>query len=162
MKGNPSDLHLTLPDILSPEEGIEVGYFGVGLKPGRKQAYTQVAIEDYVEELKAGQIADIADMSELRASHEVRVIDLFSWGSGGSLPKVRSALHLGCLCCDLRVLNPSMSLQNRRFDRLVVRCPLTRNLTRKTASRGSAGPLLGPDKGSLYHIDIAAGICATT
>jgi uncharacterized protein (TIGR04141 family) len=74
VKGNASDLHITLPDILSPEEGGEVGYFGVGLKSGRKQAYTQIAIEDYVEELKAGQIADIADMAELRTSHEVRVI----------------------------------------------------------------------------------------
>ncbi|UPK01440.1 DUF6119 family protein [Bradyrhizobium sp. 170] len=74
VKGNQSDLHIALPDILSPEEGVEVGYFGVGLKSGRKQGYTQIAIEDYVEELKAGQIADIADMAKLRASHEVRVI----------------------------------------------------------------------------------------
>jgi len=74
VKGNTSDLHIALPDILNPEEGVEVGYFGVGLKSGRKQAYAQVAIEDYVEELKVGQIDDIADMAELRASHEVRVI----------------------------------------------------------------------------------------
>ncbi|MCC8957830.1 TIGR04141 family sporadically distributed protein [Bradyrhizobium sp. Pear77] len=74
VKGNASDLHITLPDILSPEESVEVGYFGIGLKSGRKQAYGQIAIEDYVEELKAGQIAEIADMAELRASHEIRVI----------------------------------------------------------------------------------------
>jgi uncharacterized protein (TIGR04141 family) len=74
VRGKASDLHITLPDILSPEESVEVGYFGIGLKSGRKQAYTQIAIEDYVEELKAGQIADIANMAELRASHEVRVI----------------------------------------------------------------------------------------
>ena len=74
VNGNASDLHIALPDILSPEESIEVGYFGVGLKSGRKQAYTQIAIEDYIEELKAGQIADIADMAQLRTSHEVRVI----------------------------------------------------------------------------------------
>lgn len=74
VKGNTSDLHITLPDILSPEESVEVGYFGIGLKSGRKQAYTQIAIEDYVEELKAGQIAEIADMAELRGSHEIRVI----------------------------------------------------------------------------------------
>lgn len=73
-KGNTSDLHIALPDILSPEESVEVGYFGVGLKSGRKQAYTRIAIEDYVEELKAGQIGDIADMAQLRASHEIRVI----------------------------------------------------------------------------------------
>lgn len=74
VRGSASDLHIALPDILSPEEGVEVGYFGVGLKSGRKQAYMQIAIEDYVEELKAGQIEDIADMAELRATHEVRVI----------------------------------------------------------------------------------------
>jgi uncharacterized protein (TIGR04141 family) len=68
VKGNASDLHIALPDILSPEESVEVGYFGIGLKSGRKQAYTQIAIEDYVEELKAGQIADIADMAQLRLS----------------------------------------------------------------------------------------------
>ncbi len=74
VKGNASDLHITLPDILSPEESVEVGYFGIGLKSGRKQAYAQIAIEDYVEELKAGQIPEITDMDELRASHEIRVI----------------------------------------------------------------------------------------
>ena len=74
VKENASDLHITLPDILSPEESVEVGYFGIGLKSGRKQAYTRIAIEDYVKELKVGQVADIADMAELRASHEVRVI----------------------------------------------------------------------------------------
>ncbi|QHO74655.1 hypothetical protein ACH79_20455 [Bradyrhizobium sp. CCBAU 051011] len=57
-----------------PEEAVEVGYFGIGLRSGRRQAYVQIAIEDYVDELKAGQISDIADMAELRASHEVRVI----------------------------------------------------------------------------------------
>lgn len=31
----PSDLHIALPDILSPEDGTEIGYFGVGLKPGQ-------------------------------------------------------------------------------------------------------------------------------
>jgi uncharacterized protein (TIGR04141 family) len=74
VKGNASDLHIALPDILSPEDSVEIGYFGIGLKSGRKQAYTQIAIEDYVGELRAGQIADIADMTELRASHEIRVI----------------------------------------------------------------------------------------
>jgi uncharacterized protein (TIGR04141 family) len=74
VKGNASDLHITLPDILSPGESVEVGYFGIGLKSGRKQVYAQIAIEDYIEELKEGQIADIADMAELRGSHEVRVI----------------------------------------------------------------------------------------
>lgn len=74
VKGQASDLHIALPDILSPEEGTEVGYFGIGLKSGPKQAFTQLAIEDYVEQLKAGQFGDIKDMAELRGSHEVRVI----------------------------------------------------------------------------------------
>ncbi|NEW95685.1 DUF6119 family protein [Rhodopseudomonas sp. BR0G17] len=74
VKGNKSDLHIALPDILSPEESVEVGYFGIGLRSGRKQVYSQIAIEDYVGELKAGQIAEIADMAELRGSHEIRVI----------------------------------------------------------------------------------------
>ena len=74
VKGKASDLHIALPDILGPDQGVEIGYFGIGLKSGRKQAYTQVAIEDYVEELRAGQFSDIADMTDLRASHEVRVI----------------------------------------------------------------------------------------
>jgi uncharacterized protein (TIGR04141 family) len=59
---------------LSPEENTEIGYFGIGLRSGRKQTYTEIAIEDYVAELKAGQIAEIADMKELRASHEIRTI----------------------------------------------------------------------------------------
>lgn len=72
--GNASDLHIALPDILSPEDGIEIGYFGVGLKSGPKQTFTQIAIEDYVEQIQAGQIEDVADMAELRSSHEIRVI----------------------------------------------------------------------------------------
>ena len=41
---------------------------------GSKQGFSQLAIEDYVEQLKAGRVADISDMAELKASHEVRVI----------------------------------------------------------------------------------------
>jgi uncharacterized protein (TIGR04141 family) len=72
--GGVSDLHIALPDILDPNEGLEIGYYGLGLKPGAKVAHTQLAIEDYVDELKAGQIDEISDMAALRASHEVRVI----------------------------------------------------------------------------------------
>jgi uncharacterized protein (TIGR04141 family) len=74
VKGDASDLHLTLPDILGPEEGREIGYFGIGFKPGSKETFGEVAIEDYVAELQKGKISDIADMTALRASHEVRVI----------------------------------------------------------------------------------------
>lgn len=72
--GYPSDLHLAIPDVLSPDEGLEIGYFGIGLKPGSKTGYSELAIEDYVGELKKGEFSQIADMPALRASHEVRVI----------------------------------------------------------------------------------------
>lgn len=68
--GRASDLHIALPDILSPEEGIEIGYFGVGLRSGRKATHGELAIEDYVGELRAGQFDEITDMAVLRASHE--------------------------------------------------------------------------------------------
>jgi uncharacterized protein (TIGR04141 family) len=74
VNGGPSDLHIALPDILDPEEGIDIGYYGLGLRSGAKPAHTQLAIEDYVAELSAGHIAEIPDMAALRASHEVRVI----------------------------------------------------------------------------------------
>lgn len=69
-----SDLHICLPDILDPEEGLEIGYYGLGLKSGAKLGHTELAIEDYVAELKSGDFAQIPDMAALRASHEVRVI----------------------------------------------------------------------------------------
>jgi uncharacterized protein (TIGR04141 family) len=74
VKGDASDLHIALPDILGPEEGLEIGYYGVGLKSGTKQTYSQVSIEDYVAEVQAGNIGDIADMAILRASHEIRMV----------------------------------------------------------------------------------------
>jgi uncharacterized protein (TIGR04141 family) len=74
VNGGSSDLHIALPDILDPEEEIDIGYYGVGLKSGAKPAHNQLAIEDYVAELQAGDFSQITDMAELRASHEVRVI----------------------------------------------------------------------------------------
>jgi uncharacterized protein (TIGR04141 family) len=74
VQGNASDLHIALPDILSPEEALEIGYYGIGLKSGTKQTYSHVSIEDYVAELQAGNIGEIADMETLRASHEIRVV----------------------------------------------------------------------------------------
>jgi len=74
VSGGSSDLHIALPDILDPEEGIDIGYYGLGLRPGAKPAHTQLAIEDYVAELKAGDFGQIPDMAALRASHEARVI----------------------------------------------------------------------------------------
>lgn len=74
VNGESSDLHIALPDILDPEEGRDIGYYGAGLRPGAKSGYAQLAIEDYVEELKGGDLSQIADMAALRSSHEVRVI----------------------------------------------------------------------------------------
>src|SRR2546422_9739619 len=51
VNGEPSDLYLTLPDILSPDDGYEVGYFGASLRPGIKQSFGGVNIEDYGAEL---------------------------------------------------------------------------------------------------------------
>ena len=72
--GNASDLHLALPDIIGPEDGYDIGYFGVGLKSGTKQEYGEVAIEDYIAELNAGKFSDIPDMDALKSSHEIRVV----------------------------------------------------------------------------------------
>jgi uncharacterized protein (TIGR04141 family) len=74
VNGGISDLHIALPDILDPEEGIDIGYYGLGLRSGAKPPHTQLAIEDYIAELKAGDFSQIPDMAALRASHEVRVI----------------------------------------------------------------------------------------
>jgi uncharacterized protein (TIGR04141 family) len=74
VNGGISDLHIALPDILDPEEGIDIGYYGLGLRSGVKPAHTQLAIEDYIAELKAGDFSQVPDMAALRASHEVRVI----------------------------------------------------------------------------------------
>ena len=74
VRGELSDLHLALPDILNPDEGYEVGYYGSGLRPGTKLAYPDVDIGDYVQELRNGSFATVADMAALRASHEIRAI----------------------------------------------------------------------------------------
>lgn len=72
--GTASDLHLAIPDVLSPEGGLEIGYFGTGLQPGSKTPYPELAIEDYVSELQKGDFSQLADMGAIRSSHEVRVI----------------------------------------------------------------------------------------
>lgn len=72
--GRASDLHLAIPDVLSPEEAIDIGYFGTGFAKGRKPAFGELAIEDYVSELQRGNFASIRDMADLKASHEICVI----------------------------------------------------------------------------------------
>ena len=43
--GGTSDLHLANPDILAPEEDLEIGYFGLGLPSGRKAVFSELAID---------------------------------------------------------------------------------------------------------------------
>ena len=74
IKGQPSDLHMTLPEIIDPEEGRDFGYFGIGFKSGVKPSYSELAIEDYIAELLAVRPADLPGMAELKASHEVRIV----------------------------------------------------------------------------------------
>lgn len=74
IKDQPFDLHMTLPEIIDPEEGRDFGYFGIGFKSGAKSSYGELAIEDYIAEFKAGRPADVPGMAELKASHEVRVV----------------------------------------------------------------------------------------
>ena len=73
--GGASDLHLAIPDILAPEEDLELGYFGSGLPSGRKAVFSELAIEDYVAELQRGKFSAIPDMAELRGSNEICVIE---------------------------------------------------------------------------------------
>ncbi|MCA8107481.1 TIGR04141 family sporadically distributed protein [Burkholderia semiarida] len=72
--GAASSLHIALPEVINPEHTFEIGYYGVGLKSGSKTVYPDVEIEDYVAELHAGRVEDIADMAALKSSHEVRVM----------------------------------------------------------------------------------------
>lgn len=74
LAGLPSDLHLTLPEVIDPERSHEIGYFGAGFRPGAKAGYSELAIEDYIAELMAGRPSEIKDMAELKSSHEVRVV----------------------------------------------------------------------------------------
>ncbi|CAE6778499.1 DUF6119 family protein [Xanthomonas arboricola] len=74
LDGKPSDLHITLPEIIDPEESSDFGYFGIGFNSGSKESYGELAIEDYILELQAGRPQEISDITELKASHEIRVV----------------------------------------------------------------------------------------
>jgi uncharacterized protein (TIGR04141 family) len=71
VRGETSDLHLSLPNILDPARSLEVTYLGAALKPGRKSIYPDVDINDCVDELKLGKFADLT-LDAWRATHEVR------------------------------------------------------------------------------------------
>ncbi|WP_245308077.1 DUF6119 family protein [Rhizobium etli] len=74
LSGTGSDLHLAFPGILNPESSFEIGYFGLGLKSGQKDVFTELAIEDYINQILEGNPGDISDIKALKASHEIRVI----------------------------------------------------------------------------------------
>ena len=74
LAGHPSDLHLTIPEIIDPEGTHEIGYFGPGFRPGAKSGYGELTIEDYIAELKAGKPADLKDMADIKSSQEIRVV----------------------------------------------------------------------------------------
>lgn len=74
LAGKPSDLHLAIPEIIDPEARHDIGYFGVGFRPGAKTPFGELAIEDYIAELSAGRPSELADMADLKGSHEIRVV----------------------------------------------------------------------------------------
>jgi uncharacterized protein (TIGR04141 family) len=71
--GSKSDLHLCIPEILTPESSFQISYYGACLRSGPKEAYSEVAIDDYVKELQQGDFSKL-DMNSLRSSHEIRVV----------------------------------------------------------------------------------------
>jgi uncharacterized protein (TIGR04141 family) len=75
VNGNPSDLHLAMPEILAPGTGFEIGYFGIGLRPGAKTPYAEISIDNYIEELTKGSFDQILDMNTIKTSHQVRIVD---------------------------------------------------------------------------------------
>jgi uncharacterized protein (TIGR04141 family) len=102
--GTPSDLHLAIPDILSPENQFEIGYFGAGLPSGHKTPFPEVSIEDYVAELARGNFASIKDMKDVRESHEIRVI------VDGEGDRQRRQKIYRCLVFETRLLNETYVL----------------------------------------------------
>ncbi|QNG76924.1 hypothetical protein GPNADHDJ_01107 [Stenotrophomonas maltophilia] len=74
LAGKPSDLHITLPEIIDPEESGDFGYFGIGFNSGSKKSFGELAIEDYISELQAGRPHEISGIADLKASHEIRIV----------------------------------------------------------------------------------------
>jgi uncharacterized protein (TIGR04141 family) len=71
VRGQTSDLHLSVPEILDPSRSLEVSYLGATLKPGRKSVYPDIDIADYVQELSLGKFADLT-LDAWRTTHEIR------------------------------------------------------------------------------------------
>lgn len=70
----PSDLHLTIPEIIDPEQSREIGFFGLGFKGGSKKVHGELTIEDYIQDLKDGRPGDVTSIEDIKASHEIRVV----------------------------------------------------------------------------------------
>jgi uncharacterized protein (TIGR04141 family) len=71
VRGQASDLHLSIPDILDPSRGLDVTYVGAKLKSGRKHIYAGVDVADYVEQLNLGKFAKLT-LDDWRATHAIR------------------------------------------------------------------------------------------
>jgi uncharacterized protein (TIGR04141 family) len=69
-----SDLHLTIPNIIDPEETHEIGYFGTGFKSGGKQSYADLTIEDYIAEIRTGRPTELIDIGSIKAGQEIQII----------------------------------------------------------------------------------------
>lgn len=69
--GNPSELHLAVPDVLPSGSSSTLSYYGAHL-PTKKAHFEELAIEDYVEELRRGSFSSITGIGDFRSTHEVR------------------------------------------------------------------------------------------
>ncbi len=67
--GHPSDLHLAVPDFLAPDQVPALRYLGPHL-PHKKETFSELAIDDYVAQLKKGKLANVKRIEDIRA-HEV-------------------------------------------------------------------------------------------
>lgn len=74
LDGKPSDLHLTISEIIDPEAAFEIGYYGAGFKSGTKTGYGELAIEDYIAELKDSKPSEIQDIAAIKTTHEIQLV----------------------------------------------------------------------------------------
>ncbi|GKS89297.1 DUF6119 family protein [Acidovorax sp. SUPP2539] len=86
--GNPSDITLALPDITDPQQGFEISYFGAGLRPGKKNRFISLKIDDYIAEIVAGRPSELVDMNSIKTSHEIRFLD-----QGGASSSLRHRVY---------------------------------------------------------------------
>lgn len=83
--GQPSDLHLAIPDIVTPGKSTEIAYYGNHLNSGKKTTYPELDISDYAEELKKGDFGKISGMPEIRSTHQIRAVGKESDAAFGAL-----------------------------------------------------------------------------